>query len=359
MTYSLRYLIDAACALEKPGTGPLVREASMGEVPENMTGVFFSLMPFLEGFEPSDIRVYESCHWKEAIADVLGEAYPRWLSIDKLLDLIHSGVLRQYEGFRKRWFLRDVCENLPFHYSRCASLDNPLMKRSLSYPRDGALIDREILASYLMSLYAMGGLEVAFGDGPSPVSTPMQNMQMVRLTALGRYAVGLDDEYVAAYPEVEEEEERYFDICEDSLHTRSLIPGSIYENYLMPMATSLGNHEYEVSYKSCLSRLRDGGEVRDRVEEFRREICAEPPRIWEDFFAEAHRRSSLVKNVSDRYTLFEVPTDDSELKDTLDNGPKVRRLFVKVGNGLILVTKKSLASLKKVLREKGYIFPGS
>lgn len=173
-------------------------------------------------------------------------------------------------------------------------------------------------------------------------------LKYVRLTGFGSYVIGRKKRFThditiqSAEIEIDE-------------HKTML---SIYGNdpvkqmVLEAVSQQITNSSYMVSYQSFLKDCSTHKDVENKIQFFRDNIIAEPPRIWETFFNEVLARMNSLEQVP-AMSVFRVKPD-RELLTLLTRDNVLKKHVIRAENHHIVVKISDFSKVKKRLAVFGF-----
>ena len=204
--------------------------------------------------------------------------------------------------------------------------------------------------------FLMGGLgmlELAY-EYPSYVTSSVFNtLQYIRLTELGKYALGL----VPTYTPPVVEKKKLFHLDSDRLLIHSLIPGNPYESMLQDTSISIGNHRFVMNSDSFLKNCKTEKDVNDKIDFFKQFICQDnTPEIWTEFFESLLNQCHPLKKVSrNNYIIYRLDGNNKELIRLLTTDSVLKAIIVRAEGYMILVEAKNQKKLVDRLKTYGYL----
>lgn len=221
-------------------------------------------------------------------------------------------------------------------------------------------IGYEMVKGLLFFLATCGIVDIAVTDPVETQLTPYDTLEFVRLTDLGRYVVGLTDDYTPAHVKSSTE---YFSIDESHLIIRSVTPdsapdssaGNPYIGLLNEMATPIGSERYKVTATAFLTGCNHRKDVEEKISLFRAKICPKPSAVWERFFTDILARCNPLADPQGRYRLFKVDPHNSELMNFLATDPYIRQHTLRAEGHHLLIEEKAYATVLNHFRKAGYL----
>ncbi|MBQ7495029.1 MAG: hypothetical protein IJT75_04600 [Bacteroidaceae bacterium] len=223
----------------------------------------------------------------------------------------------------------------------------------------------------LYMLAALGVVELAIrklNDGEVPIS-PYHAVAYARLTPLGRYALGLTDEYASS-----EQEIQYFQVDPERLIVRDLTAApsngqrsevnsqlstlnsvNPFLDILLGIAHSIGSGRYEVTAQTFLASCSNRDDVKQRINTFKQFICPKPPARWQHFFDELLTRCHPMQLNQTDYRIFNIPPENTTLIRLLRDDSELRRLSILAEGYRILIPTTNYSKFRNRLKALGYL----
>lgn len=222
------------------------------------------------------------------------------------------------------------------------------------------VIGYEMVKGLLFFLATCGIVDIAVTDSEETSLTPYDTLEFVRLTDLGRYAVGLTDDYTPAHVKSSTE---FFAIDESHLIIRSVTPdsapdssaGNPYIGLLNEMATPIGSERYKVTATTFLTGCNHRKDVEEKINLFRKRICPNPSAVWEQFFNNILARCNPLADPQQRYRLFKVDPHNTELLNFLATDPYIRQHTLRAEGHHLLIEEKAYTTVLNHFRKAGYL----
>ena len=219
---------------------------------------------------------------------------------------------------------------------------------------------------WLYALAVLGVVELACspaGQYPVPVWEETQEHQQpispyaaiayAQLTALGQYALGVVSEY--NIPTTGKRE--LFQLDDHHLIIRDLTAGkdNPFLEILKDISRPIGASRYEVTVQTFLAPCSNRNDVEQRIQNFHRFICPQPPQRWQDFFDQLLSRCNPLTPSRQSYHLYTIPEDNRELQRLIATDPQLRQLVIRAEGLRILITTSDLPKFRARLKALGYL----
>lgn len=228
--------------------------------------------------------------------------------------------------------------------------------RILNYNKYLAYVVVPFVKSVFFILATLGVVEVYYDQPSINNSLYLKNgylskydgLKYVKLTALGRYILGMTEDY--DFKITKEEGEVYLD--EDRLIATILGDAPIKTMYLEKVGHRIAPNKFKVEKLSFLKGIESSQDIIERIEEFREKITESYSEIWMEFFEEMERKSNSVTYVSE-YTVLKLQ-NEKDLIMALTKDMRFKSLVLKGEDYHILVKNENVEKVKELFKEYGY-----
>ncbi|MGL4307786.1 hypothetical protein [Cetobacterium sp. SF1] len=228
--------------------------------------------------------------------------------------------------------------------------------RILNYNKYLAYVVVPFVKSVFFILATLGVVEVYYDQPSINNSLYLKNgylskydgLKYVKLTALGRYILGMTEDY--DFKITKEEGEVYLD--EDRLIATILGDAPIKTMYLEKVGHRIAPNKFKVEKLSFLKGIESSQDIIERIEEFREKITESYSEIWMEFFEEMERKSNSVTCVSE-YTVLKLQ-NEKDLIMALTKDMRFKSLVLKGEDYHILVKNENVEKVKELFKEYGY-----
>lgn len=208
------------------------------------------------------------------------------------------------------------------------------------------------LQGFALMLCSLGIAEVALNEEETKQSiSPFDSVEYLRLTHLGRYALGLTDEYQA--PELDHI--AYFELDPDRLIIRSLMEPNPYAQLLKDTSMPISKNRFETSALSFLANCHTKADVEGKIKIFRQFISNELPPLWEQFFETLLRHCNPLKEDKTAYKRYTLDPNNRELVQLITTDPALRQIVIRAEGYRILVKNDDLKKFETQLKKHGYL----
>ena len=305
------------------------------------------LLPYLTGIKKSKLETYNYSHVIKALVDLLRKHYNKnWLSIDQLIMKLRMSDTSNEEHFLlvspyyiddmdlRNGFIKDKNPDCYIHPGN--------LVRQLSEP---------FVKAVLCVLATFGIAELAYREPQDGDTSPYDGLQYVHLTELGKYALGLTDNYE---PQVANDNSSAFELDDRRLLIK-VLHDSPFQQILADYADCITPTLYSVSYESFLRNCSTRFEVERKVKMFGQYIGEKQPQLWKDFLKDVAKRCNPFTMPKDHYILLTLPKDNIELQRLVLGNPSIRRYVLKVEGYKLLVKQNDLDNLSKAMKKFGYL----
>ena len=206
---------------------------------------------------------------------------------------------------------------------------------------EGATID-----SSRITIVAPSGAE----GGALGVS-PFDAVEYIRLTPLGRYAMGVTKEY--EMPKIKQEV--YFELDPERLIIRSLKDPNPYEQLLRDTAEPISRGRFQTSALSFLSGCHSREDVEGKISIFKQFIANELPPLWEQFFQSLLQHCKPLEEDKASYRHYTLQPDNRELIHLITTDPTLRQLAIRAEGFRLLVRIEDIRKFENQLKKHGYL----
>lgn len=204
---------------------------------------------------------------------------------------------------------------------------------------------------FMMAVFGMA--EIAYDPKPSADASCFYDaLRYVRLTPLGKYALGITDKY--EQPKTKPAA-KMFELYDDNLMVKSVAEVNPCESVLGNMATLVSKHLYKMSYETFLDGCDCKSDITNKIQLFHDYVCPEPPANWQQFFHEMEDRCKLLKAPQKKYSLLQIPADRKDLQRIVLNDPVVRKYSLKAEGLILLVETANKGKVVDALKKYGYL----
>lgn len=210
-----------------------------------------------------------------------------------------------------------------------------------------------LLKGFFFLMGGLGMLELAYEYPPYVTSSVFNTLQYVRLTELGKYALGLTSTYTSPLME----KKKLFHLDGDRLLIRSLEPGNPYESMLQDTAIPIGGHRFVMNSDSFLKNCKTEKDVTDKMDFFKQFISqGDIPEIWTDFFTSLLRQCHPLKKLSrGKYVIYQLDGNNKELIRLLTTDSVLKSIIIRAEGYMILVDVNDQQKLIDRLKTYGYL----
>lgn len=210
-----------------------------------------------------------------------------------------------------------------------------------------------IVKSMLFALASWGVLEIAYSPTlPKTAVSPFDALKYVRLTKLGRYVYGLDNDYTSPIQQIEG---KTFELADDRLLVKVLNVDSprvlVLERFAQAVAPTLYKVEATYFMQGCQTK----DEVEEKINQFKRLLGKDLPQIWTDFFDDLLMRCDAFSTVGKAYVIRRINKKDKRLQEIILTDSRLKSFTLRAEGYLILIEQKHMPDFTKIMREYGYM----
>lgn len=213
-------------------------------------------------------------------------------------------------------------------------------------------IDFPFILHWIKLLCALGLLEIALNKEEPDDMDQLEGMRYVRLTALGRYAFGIDKEYTRSA-----EEDSIFKLDVDD---RQKIITVISENcpflpFLSQVSDKISSRRFHLTPESLMKGCMSSTVLKERVDNLKKLLNLNDYPGLTAVVEEALKRAECACSVTSSFSVLKLsPGLDGLIKLISQNSHFSGNVFFAEG-GYLLVMRHFLPELKKECLKKGYI----
>lgn len=303
------------------------------------------LFPHIKGLRKQMTDYSREPRLAQMLFSWLREEPERWISIN---DLILNISAMESDGTTSRY------STLVFHpndeqYSTI--IVNEYSGHTITaadYTREFGYTALQTLALLLCSI---GVAEVALSDDHDRKLSPFDTVDYLRLTPLGRYALGVTDDYEAP----EQEHAAYFELDAERLIIRSLVNPNPYAQLLTDTSLPISHDRFQTSALSFLANCHKREDVESKISIFRRFISSDLPPLWEEFFQQLLQHCHPLKEDKTGYKRYTIAADNHDLIQLITTDPVLRQLVIRAEGYRIMVRNDDLSKFENQLKKHGYL----
>lgn len=209
------------------------------------------------------------------------------------------------------------------------------------------------IIQWLRLLCATGIVELAI-DPASVASDPLQGLRFLRLTALGRYALGIDEVYIPGAGMASGGP--LFDLDDDNAVVTILQPNSPFIPFFEQISRPIGGNRFKITAADFIRSSKGGDDALKAINRFEKLVCPEPYGIWKKIIDEARMRTDIhAKGPKQYFSLFKLNADIPGLIDFIASNSEIASFTIKAQQSFILVENKSLDRFEELLHKAGYL----
>lgn len=295
-----------------------------------------AFLPHLRGLRANFINGYT--FWGEMFESLFSEYPDKWMSLDKLLDYLYLAPTGSYVGCGVSNFDRMYIEN-------------SITGKPVYYDTQWKEIDLESIKATAVAMYGLGMVELTVENADGPVNSPCEHISQIRLTELGKYAVGLTKTYKAEVVVCKE----WFRLDSEHLIVSSTSEDNPYESLLSEIASPIGGGRYLIDSSSFLKKCETPADVKDKIGFFKDYICSEPPQVWKDFFSGLQMHCQPFFAEKEDYIVLKIKDNNPDLVELLTSDSKIRSMILLVEGQRFLIRARNFQEFDKLLKSKGYL----
>lgn len=271
----------------------------------------------------------------------------KWGSVDYLCHLIRSSNSNSYVLDEEAFCTMNV-----FEFGRMP-LFNEYTSRYFGYDELIHQIAKPAVRSVLYAWASLGLLEIACTPSlPEDAVSPFDSLQYVRLTELGKYALGKVNTY--SPPKVQDAQIP-FELSDDHLLIKVLNPEShlivVLDRYAKQVAPTL----YKAEEAHFISDCGGTADLEKKIQQFKNLFDKELPPIWTSFFDTLLKQSKAFSTTSKQYVLRRIDREDRRLQDIILSDSTLRKYILRAEDYVVLIEQKHMDEVSRIFRSYGYI----
>lgn len=338
---------DKRSALTDPG---FFAKKVLEYIPQLVYGPQFEIfLPEFKGFSKSWTETSHVWSVTQAAYNVLAPAANGWMSMS---------------NFRLRYLCSDNKEHgRSRHYESLFSdfaIDKNTLKRRSdelkSNERCSANIDwfEEVdfpfVLHWLEFLCAMGMVEIAYAATPEP-DGPLQGMRYVRLTPLGRYAMGYDSEYKVTGTA----DTLSLEYDDSNCIVTVLSDNCPYSYFLRQISLPIGSSRFKITAESIMKGCAGPKAYAERKDNLRRIVDVDKAVNLQRVLEEAQKRTECVEKVKGDYTIMRINRQLPQFASMLAANKEIRENCILAEKSMIVVKNTFIPRFKVICSKYGYI----
>jgi len=303
------------------------------------------LFPHVKGLRKQMTDYGRETKLAEMLFNWLREEPERWTNINdillKIMDLESDGSTSRYD-------------TLVFHPNdevASTPLVNEYSRRTITAEHYTQEFGYTALQALALMLCSLGIAEVAIKDDIHRFLSPFDSVDYVRLTDLGRYALGVTDEYIAP----KQEHVAYFELDPERLIIRSLVDPNPYAQLLLDTSTPISRNRFETSALSFLANCQRRDDVESKISIFRQFISSDLPPLWEQFFQTLLQHCHPLKEDVTGYKHYALDPTNRDLIQLVTTDPVLREIVIRAEGYRIMVKNADLKKFENQLKKHGYL----
>lgn len=303
------------------------------------------LLPYIRGIKKSKINSDNFIFVTESIKSLLKIHHEKgWLPIDSLIMNIRTFAYSTDDFFLliDPIYMDDM--NIRNSYDSGTPIHLSNMIEQISEPFVKAL---------LFALSTFGIVEIAYREPQEGDMSYYDGLQYVRLTELGKYALGISDSYT---PKVADDNRGpAFELDDQRMLIKVTDSESPFKPILKEFAALVTPSLYRVDYDTFLTGCNKREDVERKIDLFKQYISRILPPIWKHFFDEILSHCAPFYSPSDKYQLLSLRPDDTALAHLILTEPSLRRYVCKAEGYMLLVKSNEMKKFADAMKKFGYL----
>lgn len=197
---------------------------------------------------------------------------------------------------------------------------------------------------------ALGIVEIAMVDDPEEIQNdPLEGMRYVRLTALGRYALLIDSDYIPTGAE------KNYDIEFDAKNSIITVDAkSPFQMFLGKVAKKISQNRFNISANTLIDGCKNKDELEQRITKLKMIIDTDEHPGMLEIIKEAMRHTDCAVREGG-YSLIKLRSDLSGLREAILTDKELRELTILAGPTLALVKTHKMERFNELCAAYGYL----
>ena len=303
------------------------------------------LFPHIRGLRKQMTEYSREIRLFTIATNILVEEPERWISINDILLKIYE---LESNGTSTRFTTLVFHPNDERDYVDIVNEYNGRIITADRYTQEFGYTGLQSLAFMLCSL---GVVEIALNEDESRNLSPFDSLDYIRLTPLGRYALGVTNDY----EEPEQEHVAYFELDPDRLIIRSLVDPNPYAQLLLDTSVTISKNRFETSALSFLANCHKREDVEGKINIFKQFIANELPPLWEQFFQTLLQHCHPLKEDKVGYKRYLLDPKNRDLITLITTDPVLCKTVIRAEGYRILVKNDDLKKFETQLKKHGYL----
>ncbi|MEA2111415.1 MAG: hypothetical protein U9P71_05140 [Campylobacterota bacterium] len=208
-----------------------------------------------------------------------------------------------------------------------------------------------IIKGAFFYLASLGLFEIKYNNLESSYISAWDNLKYISFTPLGKYIFGATDSYELPKQSSKSKITTLkFDEFKPIISLQK--DDAISKAKLEPFCDNLDDQRLILSHTKIFKDC-DGQKALDlKIDAFYKNIEANPPQVFKDFFDEIKQNSNLLTKDLDQIVI--ELKDNKKLLNLFMNNKKIQDIIVKAQGYRVIVLKSNLAKLTKLVKENGF-----
>jgi hypothetical protein len=287
-------------------------------------------------------------HWLFKLPKALQEG---WIEVESLL------LNERYEGWGPQFNehqIKSISRNL--YYTKAGEYGNTKAYLNTMQLRRRFLIE-PLIRGYIGMLSALGMADVLC-ETPDLTTlgktyhSVFDGIVAFRLTALGRFLLGIEKDYEV---KIEATKEATITVSDTDMMVLLDQEDMVKSKVLAQYAETISPRRYQVTSASFLQGCNSHNDLLDRINNFKMAVGKNTlPPHWEDFFQSLLQRIVSLKPLA-KIHIFQLPASNKNLQRLVGSHPDFRNIVQKAEGMRILVEEGNMRKFKQLLKDHGYL----
>lgn len=220
------------------------------------------------------------------------------------------------------------------------------------------IVFEPMLKASLFYIGALGLMELKYNDPVSPYNisakdkpyiSPWDSLKYVKLTKLGKYIFGFSESYAYEKKEIKKTTikfDEYKPII--TVDKQDVIMQAKLDQY----TEKQGDYRYILSHAKIFKDCKNKKALELKIDGFYKQIEANPPQVFKDFFDEIMTNADMLKKDS-KHVVIEL-NNNKKLLNLFMKNKKLQEIIIKAQGYRIMVLKDNLSKLTKIVKDNGF-----
>ena len=317
----------------------------LSHLPRFMSYLPALLFPHIKGLRKQMTDYSRDVRLCTIATTLLREEPERWIGVN---DMLLKVYLLESDGSSSRY---STLVYYPTDERDYGNITNEYSGQIITAERYTQEFGYTGLQALMFILGSLGVVDIAINEDSNLNLSPFDSLEYVRLTPLGRYVLGLTDDYEAP----EQEHVAYFELDPERLIIRSLVEPNPYAQLLKDTSVPISKNRFETSALSFLANCHTKADVESKIQIFRQFISSDLPPFWEQFFKSLLQHCHPLSEDKQGYKRYTLDPENRDLVQLVTTDPVLRQIVIRAEGYRIMVKNDDLKKFETQLKKHGYL----